>query len=545
MRRLLTLLATADRRELAWAVGVALASGVASSLLVAIIAQCASRPATVTLALAGWFSLLVLLALLSRIASQLLLIHLVQGTVYRLRLQLCGRIVAAPLAHLERLRPGQLLATLTDDVQAVADAVQGMPFLCYNLATLVGCLAYLAWLSPPILIGTLALLLPGVASYRLVEGSALAAMRRARLRYDTLIDYFRSVVEGVKELQLHPLRRQDFFRRGLEATAQSCRQDQFRGLALYSVAGAWTQLWLMLWLGLLLFALPRFWQVDPALLVAYCLTVLYMLRPVDFLLHILPVVARAEVALQQVESLDHSLQSASTPSARPAETAASPLAPATGVMAPEIVLAGVTHRYADQGGEHAFTLGPLDLTVSPGKVLFLTGGNGSGKSTLAKVLTGLYWPDEGQIRVAGQVVGEGERASYRQLFSAVFADAHLFDRWYGLNQPSDAEVAQQLVRLKLSGRVRLSPEGIEPRGLSQGQRKRVALVTALLENRPLYVFDEWASEQDPEFKEYFYRCLLAELRERGKSVVVISHDDRYFHLADQRVKLEDGQIVEG
>jgi putative ATP-binding cassette transporter len=59
-----------------------------------------------------------------------------------------------------------------------------------------------------------------------------------------------------------------------------------------------------------------------------------------------------------------------------------------------------------------------------------------------------------------------------------------------------------------------------------------------------YVFDEWAADQDPLFKELFYTRLLPELKARGKLVVVITHDDKYFHLADRLLKLEEGRLEE-
>jgi putative ATP-binding cassette transporter len=79
--------------------------------------------------------------------------------------------------------------------------------------------------------------------------------------------------------------------------------------------------------------------------------------------------------------------------------------------------------------------------------------------------------------------------------------------------------------------------------LSQGQRKRLALLTAYLEDRPIYLFDEWAADQDPQFKEIFYHHLLPELRARNKTVLVITHDDRYYDVADRLIKLDYGKLV--
>ncbi|SDM20561.1 putative ATP-binding cassette transporter [Franzmannia pantelleriensis] len=67
-------------------------------------------------------------------------------------------------------------------------------------------------------------------------------------------------------------------------------------------------------------------------------------------------------------------------------------------------------------------------------------------------------------------------------------------------------------------------------------------MVAYLEDRPFLVFDEWAADQDPLFKEVFYREVLPELKRMGKAVLVISHDDRYFPLADRLVRLESGKL---
>jgi len=73
----------------------------------------------------------------------------------------------------------------------------------------------------------------------------------------------------------------------------------------------------------------------------------------------------------------------------------------------------------------------------------------------------------------------------------------------------------------------------------------LALLVSLVEDKELYLFDEWAADQDPEFRDVFYNKLLPELKSRGKLVIVISHDDRYFHKADQIVKLEQGAVYNG
>jgi len=207
-------------------------------------------------------------------------------------------------------------------------------------------------------------------------------------------------------------------------------------------------------------------------------------------------------------------------------------------------LQGVLHSYHCEQDDSNFVLGPIDLTFREGELVFLVGGNGSGKSTLAKIIAGLYVPEAGGIRLDGQAINDSNRDGYRQLFSAVFSDFYLFENLLGLENPElDSQAKQYLKQLHLNHKVRVNRGTLSTTAVSQGQRKRLALLTAYLEDRPFYLFDEWAADQDPHFKNIFYTQLLPELKARGKTVLVISHDDRYFGVADRIIKLDYGKIV--
>lgn len=143
----------------------------------------------------------------------------------------------------------------------------------------------------------------------------------------------------------------------------------------------------------------------------------------------------------------------------------------------------------------------------------------------------------------GQSITDASREWYRQQFSVVFSDFYLFDRLLGLDDFNrDRQTQDYLEQLHLEHKVKINNGAFSTTALSQGQRKRLALLTAYLEDRAIYVFDEWASDQDPAFKKIFYMQLLPELRSRGKAIVVVSHDDRYFDQADRIVKLDYGKV---
>jgi putative ATP-binding cassette transporter len=240
--------------------------------------------------------------------------------------------------------------------------------------------------------------------------------------------------------------------------------------------------------------------------------------------------------LRKVEQLGLAL------SAHPDENRGAAPAPAEALATLE--LSQVTHHYYREREDDHFMLGPIDLTFRPGELVFLVGGNGSGKSTLAKVITGLYPPASGEIRLNGRTIDDRNRDDYRQCFSAVFSDYFLFDRIVGVARNGvDGRARDYLERLHLNHKVSIADGEFSTTQLSQGQRKRLALLCAYLEDRPFYVFDEWASDQDPLFKDVFYTQLLPELRSRGKAVLVITHDDRYFGCADRLVRLDYGKIT--
>ncbi|HEX5735304.1 MAG TPA: cyclic peptide export ABC transporter [Blastocatellia bacterium] len=524
-----------SRKIIVMAVIAGIIAGACNTALLALINVALAAPPNSRARLAWAFAALCVLLPVTRFVSEYLLTKLGQGAMFDLRMQLSAKILRAPLKHLEQLGPHKLLATLTEDVPMITNALLIIPLLCINLTIIISGLIYLGWLNWVLLLAVLGFMALGVMTYQMAIKRANGPFSKARSEADELQKHFQGLTRGTKELKLHKERRATFLNEALRQTAASLKEHNIKGMLMYSVAGSWGQTLVFIVVGLAVFALPRFENIQSEVLVGYTLVLLFLMSPTQLVLLFFPAMGRADISIRKIEELGLSLTSAST------EREADSPAPTSWQS---LELDSLTHTYRREGDDTDFTLGPVALRLVPGEIVFIIGGNGSGKTTLAKLLTGLYEPEQGSISLDGQKVGDDNRDRYRQMFSAVFSDYYLFDSLMGIGGEGLDEKAREYLRgLELSRKVEVEGGRLSTTELSGGQRKRLALLTAYLEDRPIYVFDEWAADQDPVFKEVFYREVLRELRGRGKGVVVISHDDRYYEEGDRVVKLENGKVL--
>jgi len=197
----------------------------------------------------------------------------------------------------------------------------------------------------------------------------------------------------------------------------------------------------------------------------------------------------------------------------------------------------------DSDGKNSFKVGPINLYLEPGKLIFVEGGNGSGKTTMMRMITGLYKPEKGGIYLNDQMITDKNIQAYRELFGIIFADFFVFDKPYGFSPEQLNKLHENITRLGLS---HCMPEklemGLKPEKLSTGQKKRLALALIMTEDPPIFIFDEWAADQDPSFRRIFYHEILPQLKASGKAILAITHDDHYFNIADQRYHMDYGQM---
>jgi putative ATP-binding cassette transporter len=480
--------------------------------------------------------------------SQTLLARLTAEAGRHMRMNLSRQILAAPYRILEEVGHHRLHAIITEDIPAVTLAIGNLSVMGTQFAILAACLVYLGFLSWQMLAAVLAYMSVGVLTHQLPMRRSVQYLKLMRVEWDKVFKAFHGLTGGSKELKLNRARRKAFYYEHLAPPVDRVRHYGVKANTLSIAAATFGQILYFIFIGLTIFLLPLVLTSDRRILTGYALTILFMISPLNLIVNMLPNFGRALVGANQVRSLGLSLTreapdevdvaSGELPEGRPDIDREGP-----SLSWNRLELVGASHVYRHESSDEEFYLGPVDLTFVPGEVVFLIGGNGSGKTTLAKLLLGLYATVKGEIRLDGKVITRAGQDDYRQYFSVVFYDFFLFEHLLGVpDHDLEQRAETYLARLQLSRKVRLRDGRLTTVELSQGQRKRLALLIAYLEDRPMYIFDEWASDQDPMFKDVFYYEIVPELKARGKTVIVISHDDRYYHLADRTIKLEQGQL---
>jgi len=536
--KLFAFLLKSNASHLRWAVLVSIISGVTSTGLIAMVHHIWEGALFSSMPWAWTFLGMIIVTVGSGVIGQVMVLDLAFRAVVDLRMELSGRILATPLRRIEEIGAPRLYATLTEDVNTLARVLPAIPRVIIDLTTLIAGVAYMAWLSWKAFIIVSIFATVGILVHKVILWRALGHMRAGREVFDRVFQSFRALHDGVKQLKLNRQRRTTFMRDEMKGGLERLRIVSLAGRKLLIGAESSTRLLFFIILGVLIFVVPVIAETESnpdalANLTGYIVMSVYLYRPMGTLMAVVPEMGNAIVALQKIEDIGLAPQSR----AEPVKDSGDPLEWET------LELVGGKFSFTRGEDDKEFTVGPVDLSFHPGEILFVIGGNGSGKTTLAKVLTSLYPLDEGELRLDGAVIDEENKERFRELFSVVFFDFHLFPDLMGAGGGDlDAQAGVYLRELQLAEKVKVEDGRLSTVELSQGQRRRLALLGAYLEDRPFYVFDEWAADQDPEFREVFYTKILPDLKGRGKTVFVITHDDRYLRYADRCLKLKDGQV---
>ncbi|UDQ76934.1 multidrug ABC transporter permease/ATP-binding protein [Pectobacterium brasiliense] len=473
---------------------------------------------------------LLLLLMGVTLVSQLALTTLGHHFVYRLRGQFIKRILDTNIARIEQIGSAQLLASLSSDIRNITIAFVRLPELIQGIVLTIGSAAYLAWLSPKMLVVTSVWIAITLWGGFMLVSRVYSHLTKVREAEDRLQKDYETVINGRKELTLNRERAQKLYEDIYQANAQDYRQNVIRADTFHLSAVNWSNIMMLGVIGAVFFMANNLGWADTNVAATYSLTLLFLRTPMLQAVGALPTLLSAQVAFNKLKRFDL---------ADYQEPFSAAVAPADWHT---LELRNVVFRYDDSG----FEVGPINLVIKRGELVFLIGGNGSGKSTLAMLLTGLYTPVSGSLLLDNRPVTAETREDYQKLFSAIFTDFHLFGQMMGPHgtEPDTALVDSWLDRLNMRHKLMLEKHQVMNLQLSQGQRKRVALLLAVAEQRDILLLDEWAADQDPQFRRVFYLELLPQLCALGKTIVAISHDDHYFEHADRLLEMHQGTLSE-
>ncbi len=515
-------------------------SGMGNSLVVFIINATLNRSIDAETRRSGiesglyiYFILGIILFTVSAMVVRKKLIMITSNVVYDKRMEIINKLLKAPFYKFESLEEGKTSAALNNDTETVSGVVNMIVNGLTGIITMVTCFIYLGTLNLYGMLFSILVISLAVFLFIQVSRSAEKIFEKNRDYQTIFFKHIGDLVKGFKELYINRRKRLEF-RQDMQKSCEVYRDTRVEGEFKFIGVSILGEIMYIFVIGIVVFIFPFiFDNIQGNTLRNYVTVYLYMGGIVNQEIFLIPSLVRVLVSWRRIKDFIKEISEME-------EDVPLPEAVNThGEL--QIELKGVKFEYKNESGEN-FTVGPIDYTFRSGEIVFISGGNGSGKSTLAKLITGLYRPDEGEIRVNGEKVDSEALGSN---FSTVFSDFHLFDKLYGVEyEQKQSEIQKYLEVLRISDKVSISDGVFSTLKLSTGQRKRLALLVSYLEERPVCLFDEWAADQDPEFRRFFYKVLLPELKARGKAVIAITHDDSYFADTDRHIKMETGRIVQ-
>lgn len=517
---------------------MACVSGIANGLLIALINSGSAHAAEgrLEVSLIAAYILAILIFVLALHFSMTRSADAGERALLRLKLRIMNKLRFSELRYIEEQGGMSAYTPLTDGANLISQGLGMLVSAAQSALILIFAALYLGFLSPQTLIAIiiiLAVLMPLVIGRRETIRDNLASASDQDARF---FEGFTGILRGFKELKLNRPENDDLFAH-IRKNADNSHELK---VAVNAYQARNTILFYGIYFLVLMaavFVVPTIYAESSETIHKVTATVLFMMTPIWPIATAIPVLARVENVVTRLYELEATIDRArdKTENDTPAE-------PVTSFNT--IELAEVEFQYKDAEGQPLFSAGPFNLNISQGELVFIVGGNGSGKSTLLKLMTGLYRPQHGKILLDGLPVGASGYARYRTLFTSVFTDFHLFRKVQGVPGLTASQVDEWIDELKLSGKTHYTEQGFTNLELSTGQKKRLAIIAAILKQRPVCILDEPAADQDPPFRRYFYQELLPKLRDEGRTIVVVSHDDQYFHLADRVIHVRDGQLVE-
>ena len=460
--------------------------------------------------------------------------------IHKMRVRLMDYVRRAELLPLELIGRGEIVSAITMETVTLTQASNTLAFAVQGMLLILLVTGYVAYLSFFAFVLCVVIVGVGAALFHSKTQQHALEMREASTWENKLYDRLSDVLDGFKEVRLNRARSDALFDHLVEVSRSAAnikirtQSETYRRMVLLQSS-------LYTLLGAVAFVVPVFSTTMGEGSITKAVTALvFIVGACAGLVQSIPIIAAANTAAARLVELEAKLSQIAT------LTDDTPPEPAKSFT--KVEMRDVEFHYPGQTSDTVFRVGPFNFTLNSGDLVILTGGNGSGKSTFMKLLAGFYRPASGELLLDGSpIADDGRQEYYRSLITAIFPDFHLFQRLYGIPDPTTEELTELLTQFKLQDKTYLTHGEFRTVELSSGQRRRLALIVAQLEKRPILLLDEWAADQDPEFRRKFYFDLLPALHRAGVTVVAISHDDRYIDEMDvpmRRLRMDEGRFTE-
>ena len=538
--KLLELLSWGDN-NLVIRLGVAGAlSGVGSAALLGIVNTAAEEIADngideVNWALAATFIVLAVVYFLAEVFLISTIARQIENGIDRVRKKLLSQIAVADFAQIEIFGQSRLFDSITQSTQNISQNSHMIGMAFRSLLLLVAVMAYVFWLSMLAFFIIVVVVGVGILIY-LRMGKTLSMWFGKLHQVETILfDRVSDLFAGIKEVRMWS-KRSDAFKVAFDNASENKAEIGKKAQTMISRQMIMGISAFYILLAIIVFIVPVYSDSFDADVAKISTAVLFMIGPISIIVQSMSVLGMAERSAVRMMQLSQDLEDIREPIAEDGMPLSDPF--------DHVSFENVVFNYPNRDPRHGFELGPIDLSVKRGELLFITGGNGAGKSTLIKLLTGLYRPVSGKVSINNIQLGPQSMSAYRNLIATVFSDSHLFEELFGTADITTEDAQYWIERFELAHVTGIRDGRFITIALSAGQRKRLALITAILEDRPIIVLDEWAADQDPYFRKKFYREILPELKQRGTTIIAVTHDDHYFDVADRRLHLDTGKLSE-
>ena len=483
----------------------------------------------------AYIVVLVLFSIYSKRELQFGILKYTNELVFEQRVKLLRKIFSLNFQKFEKMNSGDIYTTLNNDTEMIGNSIITIIGLVGSAIGVIAGVFMLFVISPG---GTLLLLLTMTLlgfGYTTLANRANAIFEKARDTESIFVKLLEGLVKGYKELSLH-VRKKELYGLEMEKVSNKYRDQRNRAYLGYIDAAVLGEGAIILVLCCIVLFFPLiFKEMTTQNLIAFVFLLIYIISPLGEVLEAMPSLGQIFVSWKRINKMTKEI----TGEMIFRENSVTSYNVA---IEKNFSVESMQYEYPDLQDQYKFSVGPFSLSASKGQIIFLCGGNGSGKTTLAKLMTGLYNGTSGKLLIDGKAVDADDIGEY---FSAVFSDYFLFDKLYNIDLTGREEQVHQFLRLlELDKKVQITGGTFSTIDLSTGQKKRLALLKCFLEDKPIYLFDEWAADQDPEFKKFFYTRLLREMKEKGKIIIAITHDDHYYHVADHIMRIAEGRVVE-